>query len=110
MPDSRPETATDGRALSGEETTIREADGICLEDAIDEAAATTGVTGLLARSREREEGPSTTGSGSSRNSIFFELIGDGRLVDGELAAATGTRFNQAGVGVGPLAAFAAAAA
>ena len=51
-PDSRPATLPDGRALSGGEMTIWEADGVCIEDAINEAAATAAVTvGVFARSR-----------------------------------------------------------
>jgi hypothetical protein len=57
---------------------IWEAEGVCIEDPINEATATAAATvGVFARSRGRGAAGKTRGSGSPKNSISFELTGDG---------------------------------
>src|SRR4051812_24492540 len=101
--------------------TTRGTEGVCIGDAINEAAATAAVTaGVFERSRGRGPVRSTFGSDSPRNSSSFGLVGCGLIVrgltggdaavGGAAAGDSGVPLIQAGVGIGALAALAAVTA
>ena len=90
--------------------TIWEAEGVGIEDAINEAAATAAVTvGVFERSRGLGTRRSTRGSDLPRNSSSLESISGGAWVDGVSAGESGTRLSQAGAGLASVTALAAAA-